>query len=675
MSAPETTFPLAELTLRMRRAPGFRESCDRLAAGDAATLDGAWGSSSALVVAALADEAPGTVVAILPRERELDAFAADVATFLTRTEAGPAPGPGIIPAWPTLPRELSISDPVLGSRLRAVRAFEAGSGPRVMITTIAALLQPVPGRAERAVASRQIRVGEELDLEDLSAWLVSRGFERVTALEVPSEFSIHGGIVDIYPPDSPDPVRIELFGDEVESIRTFDAETQRQIAPCREVQITILSPSDTGGRAAESTRSEAVSPLVASGDHLLDAAPGSTWMVLVDFEEVVREGRAYLERLSDRTGLYSVESTLERCTARPNLLMAPLIAGKSDHQFHLKTESIERFGGARGEALQELERVIQQDEQIVIACHNSAARQRLSELLAETYEPAVPPPEATAAPSEPPRPTGPPLKRFLRSKSAPEPAPQEPVPVKPAKSTPTPPEPRQLPFHRRIHLCVGHIAHGFRLVSERLVVLSDNELFARTELQRSPRRKRIESRAIDTFLDLSIGDLVVHLSHGIARFQGMELQKKGDLVEENLVLGFADGVKMYVPTSLIHLVQKYVGGTRAAPELSKVGGTSWANKKKRVAEAVGDLAADMIKLQAERDSKPGLACPPDSHWMEEFEAEFPYIETEDQLRAIGELKEDMQRPRPMDRLICGDVGYGKTEVAMRAAFKAVDAGR
>ena len=239
----------------------------------------------------------------------------------------------------------------------------------------------------------------------------------------------------------------------------------------------------------------------------------------------------------------------------------------------------------------------------------------------------------------------------------------------------SPSEVREHPFQRRVHLCVGHVARGFRLVAERIVVLSDNELFARTEVQRAPRKKRVESRAIDSFLDLAIGDRVVHLSHGIALFRGIELQKKLDVLEESLVLEFADCVKMYVPISLIHLVQKYVGGAKASPELSKIGGTSWVNKKRRVAEAVGDMAADMLKLQAERDQKPGLACPPDSHWMEEFEAEFPYTETDDQLRAIAELKDDMQLPRPMDRLICGDVGYGKTEVAMRAAFKAVDAGR
>lgn len=685
MTAAKTS-PIADLATRLLAAPALREAVAGMSDAGGVTVDGAWGSSSALVIAALSHVAPGPVVAILPRERELDDFAADVASFGI-AGAAPADGesgerrfPAILPSWPSLPRELSISDPILGSRLRVVRGFESGASSSVVIATIQGLLQPVPTRSQRVVASRMLKVGEDLDLDDMAAWLVERGFERVTALEVPGEFSIHGGIIDIYPPDSSDPVRVELFGDEIESIRLFDVDSQRKVASLTEVAITVLSPSDLKTED-ESQRAE-VSPLVAEGEHVFDSLPANAWVVLVEMEEVIREGRQYLERLSDPKGLFSVESTMERCASRPHMNLAPLVAGGYGKTVcHLQTSSIERFGGAKGEALKELERVVQQDESVLIACHNEAARQRLTELLAEVYsDPSLlgpesrPPGSAKAKEQAPPSPSGPPLKRFLRGKvdpaAVPAPAPVEPEPV-PAKA----PEPKEKTFQQRVQLCVGHVSRGFRLTAEKIVLLSDNELFARTEVQRAPRKKRIESRVIDSFLDLAIGDLVVHLSHGIARFRGMELQKKGDLVEEHLVLQFADELKMYVPTSLIHLVQKYIGGTKASPELSKVGGTSWVNKKKKVAEAVGDMAADMLKLQAERDQKPGLACPPDSHWMQEFEAEFPYTETDDQLRAIAESKDDMQKARPMDRLICGDVGYGKTEVAMRAAFKAVDAGR
>jgi transcription-repair coupling factor len=721
VSQPASVRQTGELAARLLAAAEFGEVIAALRLGGSVTVDGAWGSSSALVVSALTSVAPGSVVVVLPRERELDDFAADVASFgIRRGETAGAADerdgkllPSILPAWPTLPHELNIADPILGSRLRIVRGFESDAPPRVVVSTIQSLLQPVPNRAERVVAARLLKVGAELDLDDLIAWLIGRGFTRVTALEVPGEFSIHGGIVDIFPPDSSDPVRIELFGDEIESIRLFDVASQRKVRSLEEVAITVLSPNTTeplvppkaGG---EGTRHDG-SPLD-SGVHVLDALHSDAWVVFIEMEDVVREGKQYLDRLADPKGLFSVESTMQRCASRPHLNVAPLVAGSYQTTCHLRIESIERFGGPKGEALRELERVVQQDESVLIACHNEAAKQRLTELLAEVYnDPSLiaatgegraakdsaagskSRSSASAAVVEDPMAVKNPLKRFLRGKAG-EKAETTPDggPRKDAALTPRPSDtpfetdgrgdpptvlPREHPFPRRVHLCVGHVSRGFRLVADKIVVLSDNELFARTEVQRAPRKRRLESRAIDSFLDLAPGDLVVHLSHGIARFRGMEIQQKGDLVEEHLALEFGDRVKMYVPVSLIHLVQKYVGGGKASPELSKIGGTTWTNKKKRVAEAVGDMAADMLKLQAERDQKPGLACPPDSHWMEEFDGEFPYTETDDQLRAIAEVKDDMQRPRPMDRLICGDVGYGKTEVAMRAAFKAVDAGR
>jgi transcription-repair coupling factor (superfamily II helicase) len=281
--------------------------------------------------------APNTVIVILPRERELDDFAADVASFgIQPTPSQPVAEPGqriipaILPAWPSLPRELSIADPILGSRLRIVRGFEANSSPPVVIATINALLQPVPSRKERVVASRLVKVGEDLDLDDMAAWLVERGFERVTALEVPGEFSIHGGIIDIFPPDSSDPVRVELFGDEIESIRLFDVESQRKVASVSEIAITVLSPSDLKHDDDDPVAS--VSPLVTNGEHVLDAMPANAWVVFIEMEEMIREGRQYLDRLADPKGLFSVESTMQRCAARPHVNLAPLVAGSYGKQ-------------------------------------------------------------------------------------------------------------------------------------------------------------------------------------------------------------------------------------------------------------------------------------------------------------------------------------------------------
>ena len=697
---------LTDLPSRMMSQAEFTEVIARLREGNDATIDGAWGSSAALTAVALGQQAPGTLVVVLAHEQDVDAVTSDVAAFGME--------PQILPAWAALPQELSITDPILGTRLRILRSFDSVSPPRIVVTTIHALLQPVLSREARTVVSRSIRTGHDLDLEDLSGWLVEHGFERVTAIELPGEFSIHGGIIDIFSPDATEPVRIELFGDEVESIRLFDVESQRKVKDLTEIEIAIIADGSGRHSTDEVPNSKANSsagasdPLSKLDSSALDSLPPDAWIVLIELAEIVSEGKRYLDRMADPRGLFSVESTLERCTKRPMVTMAPLLADSHGATCHLQVESIERFTSQKGEALQELARVIQQDETVLIACHNEAARTRLSELMTEVFLgpknpnsgdeptqktldrkdakpknlPATPTPPASRAVMDVSAGGG--LKKFRKANKENAAEARAGAISLPADAGSTA-EARELehevetpvdhPVLSRIRLCVGHVARGFRLRSEKIVVLGDNELFGRTEVRRTARKSKIESRAIDSFLDLNSGDLVVHLSHGIARFRGMEIQQKGDHTEDHLALEFGGGVKMYVPVSLIHLVQKYIGGGKASPELSKLGGSSWANKKKRVTEAVCDMASDMIKLQADRDMKPGLQCPPDSHWVEEFDAAFPYTETVDQLHAITDLKRDMEQPRPMDRLICGDVGYGKTEVAMRAAFKAVDAGR
>jgi transcription-repair coupling factor (superfamily II helicase) len=240
-----------------------------------------------------------------------------------------------------------------------------------------------------------------------------------------------------------------------------------------------------------------------------------------------------------------------------------------------------------------------------------------------------------------------------------------------------------------LRLVVGYVHRGFRLVLDQaeeaanakpqaatgIVVLGDHELFHREHAPAVLPRRQLESRAIDSFLELQEDDLVVHLGHGIARYRGMHILDKNGQTEEHLILEFAGGTRVYVPASKIDLVQKYVGGSKSDPELSKFGGTAWQKKKDRVQAAVLDLASEMLELQATRESKPGFSFPADSDWQREFDAAFPYEETPDQLTTIAEIKRDMEKARPMDRLICGDVGYGKTELAMRAAFKAIDNGK
>ena len=664
---------LRELATLLPRQESFAAVVASMKRGQAGAIDGAWGSSAGLVVAALAQqiESDKPLVVVLPRMHDVDEFADDVFNFLVATGGSPVgttveppiatvTTPLVFPAWESWPREATATDAVWGARLRALRAIGSDTPPRVIVTCGPALMQPVPSRDEIAASTRTFKVGESVDVDELLRWMIERGFERVPAIELPGEVCVHGGIVDVYPPDADDPLRLEFFGDELESLRWFDVETQRTIETLQEVCLTVCGTGDVGrtGTPArlKTIESDSESMELASGKSaqptsLTEHLPHGSWIALIELPELVDEARQYRERLSDATGLSTFESVIARLTDFANVTIAPIAADSFETSCHLQIESIERFTGPRQEVLQELASVIGRDEQVLIACHNEGERDRLSELLAES-------------------------KVEITSGSRLGLSPDQAGDVNSSGMVGTESQPTTCRLVDRVSLSVGRVQRGFRLVADRIIVLSDGELFGRTTVARDTKRKRrVESRAIDSFLDLSEGDLVVHLAQGIARYRGMKLMEKGDQTEEHLQLEFAERVMIYVPVSLIHLVQKYVGGQKPSQMLSTIGGTAWNKRKQRVAEAVEDLATDMLQLQAARETKPGFAHPPDSHLMQEFDAAFPYDETPDQLDAIADCKADLERTRPMDRLICGDVGYGKTEVAMRAAFKVIDAGK
>jgi len=224
----------------------------------------------------------------------------------------------------------------------------------------------------------------------------------------------------------------------------------------------------------------------------------------------------------------------------------------------------------------------------------------------------------------------------------------------------------------RLHLAEGNLQAGFRLANHGVLVLTSADLFHRTDVRRTQRKHL--SKPIDTFLDLHDGDLVVHLSHGIGRYRGLRLLEKDEHALEHLEIEFDGGTKIFVPAARIDLIQKYVGGTKTRPKLAKIGGQLWSKQRRSAEAAVVDMASELLEIQAMRASRPGISFHHDTEWQHAFDESFPYQETPDQLTALEAIKADMERPRPMDRLLCGDVGYGKTEVAMRAAFKAVDNG-
>lgn len=609
---------LADLPRLLRDAEGFSGVVVALRAGGAGTVDGAWGSSAALAAATLAAEAPATILVVLAHPGDLEAWTGDLEGFAGRR-------PVIFPASDSWPPNPSSYDDTPRQRLRLIQKL-ASDPPKLLLTTMAAVMQPVPGRGELEARGRRLRVGETLDLEEIGVWLVNNGYKRVDACELPGEFARRGGILDIFSLDADEPVRLEFFGDEIESIRPFAVGTQRSSGELKEVvvlganqNLTPRPPSLRGKGEMERA-------------HLTQHLPASSWVILIEPTEIQEQGKFFLETVADVEGLFTVEGTLRQLLALPNATVSAFPRPGIEAAAHLRVESVERFSGNVNRVRDELDTIARQD-QVLIACHNEAEVHRLTDVLAAG----------------------------------------------------------QLAQHDRLKVVTGSVRAGFRLVEAGIIVLGSHELFHREQMPAGQKgnplpRRRIESRAIDSFLELNDGDLVVHVVHGIARFRGMQMldrphhgepQGRGAseaAKEENLLLEFRDGVMMYVPVSKIDLVQKYVGGSKSNPELSKLGGTAWGNRVNRVEEAVRDLAADMIHVQAMREAQTGTAFPPDTDWQKEFEASFPYQETPDQLTAVSEIKHDLERGRPMDRLLCGDVGYGKTEVAIRAAFKAIDNG-
>jgi transcription-repair coupling factor (superfamily II helicase) len=432
-------------------------------------------------------------------------------------------------------------------------------------------------------------------------------------VELPGEFSHRGGIIDIFATDWLLPVRMELFDDEIESLRSFEVATQRSRETLDRIEVTALaSAADAAG-------------------HLTDYLPPTSWIILVDPERISDEGKSYLLRVEKAAGFHSVTSVLAGCSRYAVATTAEIQSGTAGVHCHLPFESVERFSGDIGRIRDELDTIGHADE-VFIVSPTEAEVERLREILAST----------------------------------------------------------KLASTGRLHFPVGTLHAGFRLRAREgkasaeqaqrelsppergTLLLTASELFHRGELRRVSRRRL--GKAIDSFLELREGDLVVHLAHGIGRYRGLRLIEKQGQKEEHLEIEFDGGTKIFVPAIKIDLVQKYVGGGKSRPTLAKVGGKTWLRQKKDAEGAVVDLAVEMLEMQALRQSRPGIAFNLDSEWQREFDASFPYRETPDQLSAIASIKADMLRPRPMDRLLCGDVGFGKTEVAMRAAFKAVDSG-
>ena len=597
----------------------LRRAVERLAAGGTLRLSGVWGSSAPLVAAAMGRMRSWPVLFVAAHLDDAD-NAADDLEVLTGQAAV------LFPAWELDLLSDHLNDEVAGERLRVCdllsQSLPQHSGqPAFIVAPIMALMQPVP--SPEALAKRRLTLLKDRQAEpdELVERLIQGGFERVEAVDQQGQFARRGGILDVFPHGAVQPLRIEFFGDRIESIRHFDLDTQRSVDRIDGCELLMAATAQADLSAAAS---------------LTSYLPKDTLVCILEPVEVAEVAREIHARLADADAQRALSNPDAAAGESATPVAIPLLAPQdcldwlrqftvvAMHAFrpadgqealNLGIRSLGQLSSEPSGAIEELGE-LSATEEVWIYCENPAEEKRFNELLAAQH-PAL---------------------------------------------------------AGRFRTAIGHVHSGFAFPSLRLVVAGHHEIFHRYAKRRRLRRIRA-GRPIESLLDLHPGDYVVHVSHGISRFQGLRTLERDGRSEEFLTLRFADNALLHVPASSVNLVQKYVGSRHFRPSLSKLGGAAWSRQKQRVTEAVSDLAADLLRVQALRQATAGFSFPSASDWQRQFAGEFIYAETPDQIAAMEQIDSDMVAPRPMDRLLCGDVGYGKTELAMRAAFKAAEAGK
>lgn len=618
-----------------------------------------------LVAASLADDAGRPLLVVTSTYREAEALTESLGSLMGEDAVA------YYPAWETLPHErLSPRSDIVGRRLEVLRRFAGNSdlpAPRVLLAPVRAVLQPqVAGLGElRPVA---LRVGDDHDLDQIARDLAGAAYTRVDLVEHRGEFAVRGGILDVFPPTLDHPVRIDFFGETIEEIRPFTIADQRSTettldavvaAPCRELLVTdavraraeaLASNPDTPGGLRELFERisaghaidgmEALAPaLVDRMEMLVDVVPADT-MVLVSDPEKVRSRAVDLHQTSaefadaawraaadsgkapiDLDGAaYRTLADVRSAALDRGLSWWTLSAFAEDpDSLQVDASTNEPFHGDVDAALSAISDAASDGWTTVLVADNPGRAARLSELLAE---------------------------HSLAS---------------------------------RVAVVTASLAHGFRAEAIRLAVFTTGDLTGQTDLTKEPRKMPARRRnAIDP-LELMFGDYVVHERHGVGRYIEMLQRTVAGATREYLVVEYAPGKRgrpgdrLFLPMDQLDQITRYVGGEH--PSLDRLGGADWAKRKSRARRAVREIAAELIKLYAARQASRGHAFGPDNPWQRELEDAFSYVETPDQLAAIMDVKADMEQVVPMDRLVCGDVGFGKTEIAVRAVFKAVMDGK
>ncbi len=577
---------------------------------DRLTVGGSWASFVNCLGCEINRHTGRPVVIINPHLEDSDKAYEDIISFSGR--------PGInLPAWDGAPDLSGALDEIAAARFRAAAQIcSHKKGGLIINASIQALCQPLPDTS-CDTNSLRISTNQTIEPQLMEEWFIEQGFERVDCVDMPGQFARRGGIVDVFAPimhcrygdgkaaDEAIAVRVEFFGDTVESMRQINLDNQHS---SKAVDVLEIRPTNADS--------------IGEDKSLFDIIPQNSVIIFNEPAVVQETAEIYVSRMEGQR-LYHWKELYNQAGRFATLEVSRFSGGSGDGHYQVPVFSVENYirqgtsvWTGHKQTLLDLAAAAKEGKKVLLYCENVGNRNRVKQIITDALG--------------------------------------------------------KMPAGFKLFDTM--IWGGFEIRSLDTIVVSHHEIFGQSNIIR-PTRSLKPSAAIDTFLDLAKGDYVVHIGHGIGRFTGINTIQKDGQISEYLSIEFADNARIHVPVNSISLVHKYVGATPTKPTLSKLGGRKWKSVTEKVAESVQDMAVELLELQAKRQQTEGIKYDPDTPWQLEFEQAFPYQETPDQLTAIEQIKREMESSRPMDTLLCGDVGYGKTEIAMRAAFKAVQSGR
>lgn len=605
------------------------------------------GASKALLAVELSSILKRNILIVTPEQSDAYLMLDDV-NFFSRLKDS-KPDVFVFPHLELLPYEsqapeLTIRMERLAPLQHVLEAqHESNSNPAIVITPVSAAMKKMPPLSLYEQQALRCQKGKKLRRDTVSEWLVSQGYEFRDLVAQRGDFSIRGDIIDIYSFSYPHPVRLEFWGDEIDSIRLFEVASQRSIS---QITSAIFYPGNEEVLIAKALeQNQPLKPLwsvfgddafviMAEPDQIENECEAFYQLVEKRYESVVTGDIEDHElRLSDEDfheyqtvileppeTLYAstddIESIADTC---PSMQLTEFLLEPDDHHVNIGGKPAEIFGEDKAQRIKSLISLSASGQEVIIVCDNEGQKNRMEEIIQEQEQSA------------------------------------------------------QIGGSKPV-LMIGEMHRGFSLAFPNVMLCTDREIFGRYKRYRTPSSDGI-ALPLEDLMDLQPGDFIVHIDHGIGQFVGIRRLETEGKEGEYLELRYADNGKLYVPMEQIDRVGRYLGGETSEPALSKLGTKNWDRAKSRAKQAIEDMAEELLDLYATRSVQKGHAFNKDTHWQHEFEASFLYEETPDQWRAIEDVKKDMENDEPMDRLVCGDVGFGKTEVAIRAAFKAVMDGK